>query len=312
MHSTARTHPFRIVGIGEVLWDLLPTGRQLGGAPGNFVYHARALGADGCMISRVGDDENGRQILERLRTLGMPVHTIEVDSTAPTGTVSVDVSDRGQPRFTIHEDVAWDRLSGSPAAEAAVAQADAVCFGSLAQRQEPARSTILDLLRHTRAGALRLFDINLRQHYHTPERIADSLRLADILKVNDEELPQLAGWLGLPGDVRSQLARLCERFHLRGVACTRGAHGSLLLRDGEWSEHPGVPTTVADTVGAGDSFTAAMTMGLLAGWDLDTINHRANEVAAHVASQPGGTPPLPEHLTAPFHGILSAGTISKP
>ena len=285
---------FRIVGIGEVLWDLLPGGRQLGGAPANFTYHATALGADTRLVSRVGRDALGRETLERLTQLGVSTECVEVDEQIPTGSVGVTVNADGQPQYEIFENVAWDAIRGEAAAQRAVAGADAVCFGSLAQRNAVSRASIQALVSAAPATALRIFDINLRQHYHSREVIEQSLALANVLKVNDAELPRLAEWLALTGDVRAQIQQLASRFSLRAVALTRGGDGSLLFADGRWSEHPGVATTIVDTIGAGDSFTAAMTLGVLKGWDLDRINDHANRLAAFVCSQAGATPSLPE------------------
>jgi fructokinase len=288
---------FKVVGIGEVLWDLLPAGRQLGGAPANFAYHARALGADARLVTRIGEDALGREVLERFRALGLPTDTVAVDAGAPTGTVSVELGPGGQPRFTIHENVAWDRITADGAALAAAGAADAVCFGSLAQRAAPARHAIRTLVAATRPGALRIFDINLRPPFIDREVIEGSLALANVLKLNDQELPVLAEMFGLPGGVREQMAELARRYELSPVALTRGPSGSLLLADGRWSDHPGQPVEVlCDTVGAGDAFTAALAVGLLAGRTLDEINGHANDVAAFVCSRPGGTPPLPDAL----------------
>jgi fructokinase len=288
------------IGIGEVLWDLLPGGRQLGGAPANFAYHAAALGADARVISRVGNDPLGKELIERIEKLGLPSDCIQVDSSAPTGTVTVEVAADGQPKFQIHERVAWDALADEPAAQTAVAAADVICFGSLAQRSEPSRSTIRSLIARTRPSAWRVFDINLRQHYYSRSLIEESLALANGLKVNDEELPRLADMLGLKGDIRSQISELATRFALRLVAYTRGGSGSLLHSDGNWSDHPGIAAKVVDAVGAGDSFTAAMMLGMLAGWSLDRINEQANRVAAYVCSQAGATPPIPPSLREVF------------
>lgn len=230
--------------------------------------------------------------------LGLPTDGVGVDTVAPTGTVSVELAADGQPRFTIHEDVAWDRLVADEASLAFAAQADAVCFGSLAQRSEPSRSCIRKLVTAAPVAALRVFDINLRQHFYSREIVEESLRLANALKLNDTELQVLAAMFGLGGSVREQLATLAERFGLRAVALTRGAHGSLLLAGGAWSEHAGLTVKVVDSVGAGDAFTAAMALGLLAGRPLDEINRHANEVAAYVCSQPGATPVLPASFKA--------------
>ena len=292
---------FKIVGIGEVLWDLFPTGKKMGGAPANFAYHARALGAEARVISRVGNDALGREILARLESLGLPTDGVSVDLSRPTGTVTVQLAPDGQPLFTIHEGVAWDHFAADSTTVAAVASADAVCFGSLAQRCEPSHAAIRTLLANTRRTALRIFDVNLRQDFYSRELIEGSLELANVLKLNDTELPVLARLLGLRGITdKQQLAELAERYGLRLVAYTCGARGSMLYDGTRWSEHAGLAVEVKDTVGAGDSLTAAVALGLLAGWDIETIGKRANEIAAYVCSCEGATPPMPAHLRAPF------------
>jgi fructokinase len=291
---------FRILGLGEVLWDLLPNGRQLGGAPSNFAYHARALGADASIISRVGEDDLGREALQRLRQLGLPTDLVQTDPAHPTGAASVEVDAAGQPRFVIHENTAWDWLEETAAAQRAVSAADALCFGTLAQRNRSTRNTLRALIAVAPPTALRIFDVNLRGDYFCTALIRESLALANALKLSDAELPQIASMLGLSGNTRDVIARLAADFRLRVVACTRGDHGSLLWHDGEWSEHPGIPAQVQDTVGAGDSFTAAMTLGLLLGWELDRVNQGANEVASFVASSAGATPRIPERLAGLF------------
>jgi fructokinase len=297
---------FKLVGIGEVLWDLLPGGRQMGGAPANFAYHASALGAEARVVSRVGRDEAGRELIRRLEQLGVPTDCVEEDPVTPTGTVTVEIAADGQPQFTIHENVAWDRISGEGAGCRAVAAADAVCFGTLAQRSETSRRAIRALLTSMPAESLRILDVNLRQHFYSRELIEQSLALANVLKVNETELPRLAEMFQLPGDERAQVAELVQRFNLRVVAYTRGGRGSLLFSQGNWSEHSGFSVKVVDTIGAGDSFTAALALGLLAGWPLDEVNQRASEVAAYVCSQPGATPELPEPLRKPFLLVRSA------
>jgi len=291
---------FRVVGIGELLWDLLPTGAQIGGAPANYSYHAGALGANARTISRVGNDTLGRELLSQLTALDVSTGCVQVDESLPTGTVRVDIDAGGQPCFQITPGVAWDHLQVTPDALIAVSSADALCFGTLAQRDAVARESIRVLVAASPSEALRILDVNLRLQYFSPALIEESLLLATVLKVNDQELPQLAVMFGLTGSVHAQMVQLAERWQLRAVALTRGAQGSALLTEHGWSEHPGVRVTVVDTIGAGDAFTAAMTIGLLSGWALDDVNAQANRVAAFVASNTGGTPPLPVEITAPF------------
>ena len=288
-----------ILAVGEVLWDLLPSGKQLGGAPTNFTYHCRSLGANARLVTRVGDDDLGREVLERFRLLGLPTDPVQVNPEAPTGTVAVALAPDGQPRFTIRERVAWDRIMADEAALALAGRADAICFGSLAQRCETSRLAIRSLVSAARPGALRIFDVNLRPPFIDRDVIADSLTLASALKLNDQELPELAAMFGLPTGVRESMAELAGRFDLSMIALTRGAGGSLLMADGIWSDDPGRPVAVSDTIGAGDAFTAALVVGRLAGRALDEINRHASEVAAFVCSQPGGTPTLPEALRFP-------------
>ncbi len=296
-----------VVGLGEVLWDLLPAGKQLGGAAANFAYHAQTLGAAAKLVSTVGDDGLGKEMLEKLGDMQMAVDCVTVHPTAPTGTVSIALTENGQPQYTIRENVAWDYITPNELARATVARADAICFGTLAQRSAVSRAAIRSLVASTRPAAYRVFDVNLRQNFFSAEVIESSLRLANIVKISDEEFPLLAGMLGLPAAAPEQLAELARRFDLELVALTRGAKGSVFYSHGRYSQVKGVPAKVVDTVGAGDSFTAAMVMGLLAGWDLDRINGRANEVAAYVVSQPGATPKLPAHFCPPPKLLLNAG-----
>lgn len=289
----------RIVAIGEVLWDLLPEGKQLGGAPANFTYHCRSLGADACLVTRIGDDDLGHEVLERFRLLGLPNETVQIDDDLPTGTVDVALSADGQPRFTIREHVAWDRITADTHSLAAAAEADAVCFGSLAQRSESSRAAVRALVAAAPPRALRLFDVNLRPPFIDGDVIADSLALANALKLNDQELTELARMFGLSSDVQRSLIQLADRFGLSLIALTRGANGSLLLEGGAWSDHPGHAVAVRDTIGAGDAFSAALVVGSLSGRPLPEINGHANAVAGYVCSQPGGTPRLPESLRSP-------------
>jgi len=272
-------------------------------ATANFAYHAHALGAESLVVSRVGRDDLGRDLVEHLNALGLVTSGISVDPAAPTGTVSVTLDPTGQPTYTIHTDVAWDFLEAGPEVLRAAAGADAVCFGTLAQRHPVARDSIRRVLQATRPEALRIFDINLRQRFWSREVIVESLALANVLKLNDEELPILMDLLGWPcEDDQGLMARLAQRFDLRAVALTRGARGSLLwTADRSWN-WPGSDLKVADTVGAGDSYTAALALGLLSGKSPEDILRIAHRVADFVCTQPGATPPMPADFAAEFVG----------
>ena len=297
MSTTAQHQPPLLIGIGEILWDLLPGGKQLGGAPANFAYHASALGGRGIPVSRVGDDALGREILDRVEKLGLERRFIGVDPEHATGTVEVRLDARGVPQYVIHENAAWDFLAGEPPLIELAGQADAVCFGSLAQRSPVSRATIRRFLGSTRPQALRIFDINLRQKYFTRELIDELLGVSNVVKLNDQELPVVAEVLGLPRLEDDAIGGLMSRYPLRLIAFTRGGAGSTLYAaDGTVSSHYGFPVEVADTVGAGDAFTAALALGLIAGRSLDEINAHANAVASYVCSQAGATPVMPPAL----------------
>lgn len=288
-----------VIGIGELLWDLLPKGKQLGGAPANFSYHAHQLGAEACVVSAVGDDPLGEELRQQLASWELSDAHIQTVG-APTGTVSVKLDAARHPTYVIHERVAWDRLELTPAAQELVGRADAVCFGTLAQRSEPARATIRTLVKRAPSRALKVLDVNLRQQFYSRNTLDASLRLANVLKLSDDELPIVTDLLEISGDPREQIQEMADHYQVSTVILTRGDQGSLLFRDGAWADHPGVPAEVADTVGAGDAFAAAATLGLLADWSLDEISQQANAVAAFVATASGATPPLPDALRAPF------------
>ena len=297
-HPPAPCKPV-IVGLGEILWDMLPGGRQLGGAPANFAYHSAALGAAGVVVSRVGDDALGREILTRLDALGLGHRFVSVDPLHPTGTVNVRLEARGVPAYVIHTDVAWDFLPG-PADDTALLElagrADAVCFGTLGQRSAVSHEAIRAFLHDARPEALRVFDINLRQSYFSRGLVDDMLSISDVLKLNDEELPVVADLLGLRSAGPAVIPHLFRAYPLKVIALTRGGGGSVLYSAAGASEHPGFPAEVVDTVGAGDAFTAALVLGLLKGHPPDEINAAANRLAAYVCSQPGATPPIPVGL----------------
>ena len=295
-----------IVGVGELLWDLLPSGKQLGGAPANFAYITKLLGDTGIPASRVGRDSLGDEALHRLTQLGLSTGCIQRDRTHPTGTVQIEVDGTGQPRFEISESVAWDFLDWTPQWQLLAQHADAVCFGSLAQRSELSRATIHNFVMASRPNAVQVFDVNLRQNFFSAEILAESMGLATIVKLNQEELPRIMRLLELEphGDEDSARRLLSLSLHNPRLVCvTRGGGGSLLVTADESSEHPGFRVKVADTVGAGDAFAAALVHGYLRGTSLAQINETANRVGAWVASQSGATPTLKTSLAQTLAAI---------
>ena len=282
-----------LVGLGEILWDMLPEGKQLGGAPANFAYHAKELGAKGLVVSCLGNDELGKEILNLLEQLGLNSDYIAVNGEHPTGTVTVKLDENGKPDYTIHENVAWDYIPFSNRLSELAPIVDAVCFGSLCQRCEVSRRTVREFLAATKPACLRIFDINFRQSYFDVETVEALLKISNVLKINDEELLVLARMLGITGAEREILTGLTECFSLKLIALTKGDKGSCLFADDKISDHPGFTVEVADSVGAGDAFTAALAVGMLQGNQLDDINEHANRVASFVCSKNGATPKLP-------------------
>jgi fructokinase len=235
-----------------------------------------------------------------LKDLNVETMGISVDPLRPTGSVDVQLGADGQPEFVIQRDVAWDHLVEDERLRQLMGEADAVCFGSLGQRSIQSRDSIRNLVQATRGETLRIFDVNLRQDFYSTDLIHESLELANVLKISDNELPVVATMLSLQGSVQDQIESLVVRYGLRMVAFTRGAEGSLLCDGVNTHEHSGAPTDVKDTIGAGDSFTAAVTLGMLSGWSLKMISDAANEVASHVCSCVGAIPPMPERVRQLF------------
>jgi fructokinase len=280
-----------VVGLGEVLWDLFPSGKKLGGAPANFAYISKLLGDDGIVASRVGQDDLGHEATDRVRALGLGTREVQLDSQHPTGTVRISLDGAGQAKFEIAEPAAWDYLEWTPGWNQLAKNCDAVCFGSLAQRSPRSRNTIQSFVRAARQSALCIFDVNLRQSFYCQETLRDSMELAHIVKLNHEELPVVTKLLGFKGSGEEPSAGwLQNSFDLRLVCVTRGSQGSLMKSASETHEHPGFQVKIADTVGAGDAFTAAMTHHFLRGASLAAMSEAANRVGAWVASQVGGTP----------------------
>ena len=276
-----------IVGIGEILWDMLPSGKALGGAPANFAYHATRLGEEGWAVSAIGPDALGREILDIVAEKRLK--NILSCTDKPTGTVQVELDAKGVPTYTIMEDVAWDNIPFTPEMEALARRADAVCFGSLVQRMA-SRESVLRFLRATRPDTLKVFDINLRQHYYSREVLEESLKLADILKINDEEIRIVADLFGLEGDDVAACRALIGRYDLRLVILTKGADGSEVITAGETIPQPAGEAKVVDTVGAGDSFTAAFVVAYLRGDSLADAQRLASDTAAFVCSCKGAMP----------------------
>jgi fructokinase len=276
-----------------MLWDMLPGGKQLGGAPANFAYISSLFGAHAVVLSRVGDDELGREAQVQCHRVKLDITHVQTDSYRPTGMVKVSLDGQGIPTFTILTEVAWDYLEWNDDLRSVAAQADVICFGSLAQRSEISRDTIQKFVRAARESCLRIFDVNLRQSFFTPTILKTGFALATVAKLNDVELPLVLRAVGLPvtGEEFTDVKAILEGFGLQLVCLTRGDKGSLLVSKDGASEHPGFRVRVADTVGAGDAFTAAMAHKLNCGSALDEINEFANRIASWVASQPGAMPP---------------------
>jgi fructokinase len=280
-----------------VLWDLLPGGEHFGGAPTNVAVHAAALGAEAALVSAVGHDARGDAALAHLAAAGVDSSAVARLPDHATGVVHVSVNSLGLPSYEIAEGSAWDYVRWTAFVERAAHHADAICFGTLAQRSPVARATIRRAVAATREDAWRLFDVNLRQTFYNADVLTTSLELANAVKLNEEELPVVARLCGLGSAMPADLLRaLCDRFGLRLAALTRGPGGSLVVGvDSVW-ESRAPRTNIVDTVGAGDAFTAALLVGIIAGRPLEEVNERANAVAAYVCSQPGATPAIPGAL----------------
>jgi fructokinase len=285
-----------IIGLGEILWDMLPGGKVLGGAPANFAYHCRQLGAESYVVSAVGKDDLGCEILELMEELHLPQEHIHIQERYPTGTVSVRLDGAGHPTYNIHTNVAWDHIPLGEGSTDVFEVADAVCFGSLAQRSPLSRKSILAYLKASSPECLRVFDINLRQKYYNREILESSLNEADVLKLNDDELEVLSSMFSLKGEKDDLLESLLQEFGLTIVALTKGSEGSVLLTGTERSEYRSEPVESLDTVGAGDSFTAAMVMGFLRGLALKDLHRIASDIASYVCTRKGATPELPVSL----------------
>ena len=284
---------FRLIGLGEVLWDCFPDGQRPGGATSNVAFHATQLGCEGAVVSRVGDDERGRELLRFLAGQGLGVDAIQTDPEKPTGWVTVEVTGEGQHRFIIHEDVAWDQLEFTSQIQQVMASADAVCFGPLAQRSPCSRETIQRCLFETGEDCRIVFDVNIRQHFYDRIGIERSLQAADIVKLNSEEVCLLSDLLEITGGDESEFAsRIRDRFGVELLCITRAEAGCCLATATEFVSVPGLKVDLVDTVGAGDAFTAALITTQLENWPLQAAAEFANRVGALVASRAGAMPVL--------------------
>ena len=288
-----------IVGIGEALWDVLPEGKKIGGAPANFAYHVSQFGLESCAVSAVGDDLLGHEIRQnfeekKLQTL---IETVPY----PTGTVQVEIDQLGVPQYDIKENVAWDNIPFTPQLEALARRTKAICFGSLAQRNVVSRNTIeqfIEAMPKTE-DTLIVFDVNLRQSFYNREILDHSMERCNVLKINDEELIAISRMLGYQGtDLQSKCWILLGRYHLKMLILTCGINGSYVFTPGSMSFIATPKVTVADTVGAGDSFTGSFVACILKGLTVADAHQKAVNVSAFVCTQHGAMPALPAEYTA--------------
>ena len=284
-----------IIGLGETLWDLLPTGKNLGGAPTNFTYFASQFGNEAYAVSALGRDALGDETIEVLQQHDLHYLMPRIDN--PTGTVEVTLDDNGIPSYDIKQDVAWDHIPFTPELEELAQRSNAVCWGSLAQRSSTSRRTIRQFIEPTPKNCLRIFDINLRQHFYSREIIEDSLQLCHILKINDEEIQIVAQMFGYEGLSMEEMGQaLLNRYSLSYLVLTCGAIGSYIFSSAGTSFLETPRVKVVDTVGAGDSFTGTFCSAILKGLTLREAHQRAVEISAYVCTQAGAMPPIPDYL----------------
>lgn len=289
-----------IVGIGEVLWDILPDGKQLGGAPANFVYHAKSLTGMGHPVSAIGKDELGEEIIEHFQKKGLSKSYIQKKDKYPTGTVDVELDNQGVPEYIIKKNVAWDNISYIKALKTLAAKTSAVCFGTLAQRTKNSRHTIQNFVKTMPNEAYKILDINLRKPFYNSLIVEQSIKIANILKLNQEELDIVADYTGIEGTEDEILKKLKDRYNLKLIALTKGDRGSKLVND-NYNEFLAAPKIeVDDTVGAGDSFTAALAAGLLQDMQLAKIHKFASDLAAYVCTQKGAMPDIKKNIIDKF------------
>ena len=286
-----------VVGMGEALWDVLPEGKKIGGAPANFAYHVSQFGIPSCVVSAVGEDPLGEEILQNFNSKGLNqlIETVPY----PTGTVLVEIDEAGVPQYEIKENVAWDNIPYTARLEQLAERTKAVCFGSLAQRNVVSRQTInhfLDAMSDDN-DPLVVFDVNLRQGFYNKEILCNSMERCNILKINDEELVTVSRMFGYPGiDLQDKCWILLGKYNLKMLILTCGVNGSYVFTPGKVSFQPTPKVEVADTVGAGDSFTAAFISSILKGKSVEEAHALAVRTSAYVCTRPGAMPVLPEEI----------------
>ena len=284
-----------VIGIGEALWDMLPEGKKLGGAPANFAYHASQFGLEGMAVSAIGHDALGEELVGQLEERALPYHLARVDY--PTGTVQVTLDAQGVPQYEIKTDVAWDNIPFDEELRALAKDCKAVCYGSLAQRSEVSRATIQAFLDATPVECLKVFDINLRQNFYTKEILENAFRRCDILKINDEELVVIARLFNIPGlGLDEKCWYMYKEYGLKMLILTCGTNGSYVFHEGGMSYQVTPKVEVADTVGAGDSFTGSFIGSILQGKNVAAAHETAVKVSAYVCTQKGAMPTIPDNL----------------
>ena len=285
-----------VVGLGEALWDVLPEGKKLGGAPANFAYHSGQFGLNSVAVSALGEDKLAEETIEQLEQKGL--HYVMPRVPYPTGTVQVELDDEGIPTYDIKENVAWDNIPFTDELKEVAVNTQAVCWGSLAQRNVVSRETIYKFLDHTPANCMKIFDINLRQNFYSKEVICESLKRCNVLKINDEELVLIGRMFGYPGlDIENKCWLILGKYNLDMLVLTCGVNGSYVFTPGSMSFQETPKVKVADTVGAGDSFTGTFCASILKGKSVPEAHKLAVEVSAYVCTQNGAMPVLPEEYT---------------
>lgn len=287
-----------VIGIGEALWDVLPEGKKLGGAPANFAYHVSQFGLDGLAVSAIGDDALGEEILENFEKKNVKYHIDKVPY--PTGTVQVTLDEDGIPQYEIKENVAWDNIPSTGNLLSMAKDTKAICFGTLAQRNIVSRETIAEFLKEIPAEnePLIVFDVNLRQNFYNKDILTRSMEACNVMKINDEELVTVSRLFGYPGiDLMDKCWILLGKYNLKMLILTCGINGSYVFVPGNVSFLPTPHVEVADTVGAGDSFTAAFIASILKGKSVAEAHRKAVDTSAYVCTQNGAMPKLPERIT---------------